>query len=62
MRRHHVRYKIPFPGWPNHFRETTSFNAALASICSAKSFFSLAFSRLKLAQPLRVLNLHAAEL
>ncbi len=27
-----------------HFREATSFNIALSSICSANSFFSFAFS------------------
>jgi len=39
-----IRNGFALPGGPYHFFETRSFIAARSSICSARSFFSLAFS------------------
>jgi hypothetical protein len=45
---------------PYHFFDRSSRSAAASSICSASSFFNLAF--LKLAQSLSLRDVHAAEL
>ena len=47
---------------PYHFFDKSSRSAAASSICSASSFFSLAFSVLELPQPLGIGDVQTAEL
>jgi hypothetical protein len=57
-----MRDSLALGGGPYHFFDRSSRNAAASSICSANSFFSLAFSSSSLPQPLGLGDVHAAEL